>query len=67
MHIPNKDNLYSGRIVKLMCNNLDLTVAHPPTLNRESKIMKFVNLDPGKYFRRCYDVKLTMGKLVLLI
>ncbi|CAI6357524.1 unnamed protein product [Macrosiphum euphorbiae] len=46
-HIPNKDNVYSGRIVKLMCNNLDLTVAHPPALNCESKIMKFVNLDPG--------------------
>ncbi|XP_060855881.1 SANT and BTB domain regulator of class switch recombination-like [Metopolophium dirhodum] len=63
MHIPNKENLYSGRIVKLMCKNLDLTVAHPPALNRESKIMKFVNLDPG-IKRPNYQhwwVKLTLG------
>ncbi|KAL4135975.1 hypothetical protein QTP88_007549 [Uroleucon formosanum] len=63
MHVPNKENIYSGRIVKLMCNNLDLTVAHPPVLNREGKIMKFVNLDPG-IKRPNYQhwwVKLTLG------
>lgn len=49
MHVPNKENIYSGRIVKLMCSNLELTVAHPPALNHESKIMKLVNLEPGKY------------------
>lgn len=59
MHVPNKENLYSGRIVKLMCNKQDLTVAHPPALNLENKIMKFVNLDPGKYCKRCYYIKLT--------
>lgn len=64
MHVPNKENIYSGRIVKLMCNNLDLTVEHPPALNREGKIMKFVNLNPGKYFRRCYDVKLIKSKIL---
>jgi len=51
MHVPNKENIHSGRIVKLMCSNLDLTVAHPPALNHESKIMKFVNSEPGKYYR----------------
>jgi len=66
MHVPNKENIYSGRIVKLMCSKLDLTVVHPPALNLENKIMKFVNLDPGKYFRRCYDVKLTKGKILQL-
>ncbi|XP_015369824.1 PREDICTED: uncharacterized protein KIAA1841 homolog [Diuraphis noxia] len=47
MHVPNKGNIYSGRIVKLMCNNLDLTVEHPPAMNHEAKIMKLVNLEPG--------------------
>lgn len=48
MHIPNKENIFCERIMKLMCSNLEFTVANPPALNRENKFMKFVSLDPGK-------------------
>ncbi|XP_027842141.1 SANT and BTB domain regulator of class switch recombination-like isoform X2 [Aphis gossypii] len=63
MHIPNKENIFCERIVKLMCSNLEFTVANPPALNREHKFMKFVNLDPG-IKRQNYQhwwVKLTLG------
>jgi len=50
MHVPNKENNSCRHIVKLMSDNKAFTVADPPVLNHEKKIMKFVNLDPGKYF-----------------
>ncbi|XP_025191196.1 uncharacterized protein KIAA1841 homolog [Melanaphis sacchari] len=63
MHVPNKENIFCERILKLMCNNLELTIANPPALNHENKIMKFINLNPG-IKRSNYQhwwIKLTLG------
>ncbi|XP_026819401.1 uncharacterized protein KIAA1841 homolog [Rhopalosiphum maidis] len=63
MHVPNKKNLFCQHIMNLVCSNMEMTVASPPALNHEKKIMKFVCLDPGikRQNHQHWWTKLTFG------
>lgn len=50
MHVPNIKNEYDKQIEKIIQKYYKLTVAEPPKLNFENKIMKLITLEPGKNF-----------------